>query len=105
MIETYGWPNVEVPPYCPMNESDMFALETFEDEVIDQLYLLNSERSSEEARPRLGAGTVKRGGLKKPYQTNSNKSEATMSLPGMSDGEISISLYNITNVVTDNRTL
>lgn len=53
VLAAYGWSNIPVPPFCPMSDRDLEAIEAFEDEVIDRLYLLNEERAREEAR--LGA--------------------------------------------------
>jgi MmeI, target recognition domain/Eco57I restriction-modification methylase len=47
VLEAYGWSDVEVPPYCG---ADAEALERFEDEVIDRLFVLNAEQAAEEKR-------------------------------------------------------
>ncbi len=46
----YGWTDVAVPPYCPKTAADREALQAFEDEVIDRLYVLNADRAREEQR-------------------------------------------------------
>lgn len=50
VLAAYGWSNIPVPAFCPMNDGDREAIEDFEDEVIDRLYLLNEQRAREEAR-------------------------------------------------------
>ncbi len=50
VLDAYAWPDIQVPPYCPKTEADRTALQTFEDEVIDRLYLLNAQRAREEQR-------------------------------------------------------
>ncbi len=50
VLDAYGWTHVEVPPYCPKSDADRAALQAFEDEVIDRLYVLNAERAREEQR-------------------------------------------------------
>ena len=50
VLDVYGWSDIEVPPYCPKTDADREALQAFEDEVIDRLYVLNAERAQEEAR-------------------------------------------------------
>lgn len=57
VLDAYGWSDIIVPPYCPINDADKRALAAFEDEVIDRLYVLNSERAREEQR--LGVGAKK----------------------------------------------
>jgi hypothetical protein len=42
------WLEVEVPPFCPMNDEDKKKLGKFEDEVIDRLFALNAKRAEEE---------------------------------------------------------
>lgn len=50
VLEAYGWTDLVVPPYCPKSDVDRAALQAFEDEVIDRLYVLNAERAREEGR-------------------------------------------------------
>lgn len=59
VLAAYGWPDIPVPPYCPLTDADREALQAFEDEVIDRLYVLNATRAQEEKR--LGLGGKKRG--------------------------------------------
>ena len=48
VLDAYGWTDVVVPPYCPLSDADREAVQAFEDEVIDRLYVLNAERAREE---------------------------------------------------------
>ena len=50
VLDAYGWSDIEVPPFCPKTDADRAALQEFEDEVIDRLYVLNAERAAEEER-------------------------------------------------------
>ena len=59
VLAAYGWSDVAVPPYCPLTGDDRAALQAFEDEVIDRLFVLNAERAAEVKR--LGLGSKKRG--------------------------------------------
>jgi hypothetical protein len=59
VLAAYGWADIPVPPYCPLMDQDREALQAFEDEVIDRLYVLNAERAREEQR--LGLAGKKRG--------------------------------------------
>ncbi|MGK3982603.1 DNA methyltransferase [Sorangium sp. So ce136] len=59
VLAAYGWSDIAVPPYCPLTDKDREALQAFEDEVIDRLYVLNAERACEEQR--LGLAGKKKG--------------------------------------------
>ncbi len=48
VLDAYGWTDLKVPPFCPRTASERAALEAFEDDVIDRLYLLNAERAQAE---------------------------------------------------------
>jgi hypothetical protein len=51
VLDAYGWTDIEVPPYgTPTTDAERKALEAFEDEIIDRLFVLNAERAAEEAR-------------------------------------------------------
>ena len=56
VLRAYGWDDIVVPPFCLKSDADKQALQAFEDEVIDRLYVLNAERAAQEA-----AGKVVRG--------------------------------------------
>jgi hypothetical protein len=74
VLDAYGWTDVAVPPYCPKSDADRSAIQAFEDEVIDRLYVLNAERAREEAR--LG------GAQRKTRQSkNDDNKESTATTP------------------------
>jgi hypothetical protein len=50
VLDAYGWGDVPVPPYCPASDAERAAVQAFEDEVIDRLYVVNAERGREELR-------------------------------------------------------
>jgi hypothetical protein len=54
VLHAYGWTDLDVPPYCPLDDEQKARVKAFEDEVIDRLYALNAERAREEARLGLG---------------------------------------------------
>lgn len=54
VLAAYGWADVAVPPYCVATDADRAALQAFEDEIIDRLFVLNAERAKKEAA--LGRG-------------------------------------------------
>ncbi|MEQ1507844.1 MAG: DNA methyltransferase, partial [Myxococcota bacterium] len=50
VLDAYGWSDIAVPPYTtPDTEAGRKALEYFEDEVVDRLFVLNAGRASIEA--------------------------------------------------------
>jgi hypothetical protein len=53
-LAAYDWSDIDVPPFCPTSDQDREAIQAFEDEVIDRLYVLNAERAREEQRLGLG---------------------------------------------------
>jgi hypothetical protein len=58
VLAANGWSDLEVPPYTtPQTAEEEQALETFQDEVIDRLFVLNAERAEEERLA--GASTTK----------------------------------------------
>ncbi|MCU0685085.1 MAG: hypothetical protein MUF34_23050 [Polyangiaceae bacterium] len=50
VLAAYGWSDIAVPPFCALSDADRAALQAFEDEVIDRLYVLNEARAREEQR-------------------------------------------------------
>jgi hypothetical protein len=54
VLDAYGWTDIVVPPFCPATVVEQKALETFQDQVIDRLFVLNAERAEEERRAGLG---------------------------------------------------
>jgi hypothetical protein len=61
VLAAYGCADVAVPPYCPATDEDRAALQAFEDEVIDRLFILNAERAAEEKRLGAAAGAKQKG--------------------------------------------
>jgi hypothetical protein len=58
VLAAYGWSDLPVPRYpTPRTPAEEKALETFQDEVIDRLFVLNAERAEEERLA--GASTTK----------------------------------------------
>lgn len=55
--EVVGWSDIVVPPFCIATDEDRAALQAFEDEVIDRLFLLNELRAKEEAAQATKSGT------------------------------------------------
>jgi hypothetical protein len=51
VLAAYGWDDIPVPPYgTPATDAERRALEAFEDEVIDRLFVLNAQRAEEERK-------------------------------------------------------
>jgi hypothetical protein len=48
VLAAYGWGDLAVPPYCPKTDEERAAVQAFEDEVIDRLFVLNAARAEEE---------------------------------------------------------
>ncbi|PKN50071.1 MAG: hypothetical protein CVU63_00365, partial [Deltaproteobacteria bacterium HGW-Deltaproteobacteria-20] len=83
VLDAYGWGDIAVPPYCPLNEDDRAAIQAFEDEVIDRLFVLNAQRAEEEkAAAALQPTPSKRKNArtKKPPPSSSNGPQ--LALPG-----------------------
>jgi len=49
VLTAYGWSDIPVPPFCIATPADRAALQSFEDEILDRLFLLNAERAKKEA--------------------------------------------------------
>jgi Eco57I restriction-modification methylase/MmeI, target recognition domain len=72
VLDAYGWTDVAVPPFCPLSDADTAAVQAFEDEVIDRLYVLNAERAREEkllGRSAKGRGKAAKKGGKRGKKT------------------------------------
>jgi hypothetical protein len=65
VLDAYGWSDVDVPPYCPLDDDGRKKLERFEDEVIDRLFVLNAKRAEEERIKGLAVGAKQKGKAKK----------------------------------------
>ena len=79
VLDAYGWSDIEVPPYCPTTPTEEKAVEAFQDEIIDRLFVLNAERAEEERV--LGLGTKKAGksgGRKKTGKKSKTKRQASL---------------------------
>ncbi|HEX2224728.1 MAG TPA: type IIL restriction-modification enzyme MmeI [Thermoanaerobaculia bacterium] len=62
VLAAYGWSDIPVPPYgTPTTDAERKALEAFEDEVIDRLFVLNAERAEEERKAALSLDQQKKG--------------------------------------------
>jgi hypothetical protein len=81
VLDAYGWSDITVPQFCPMNQEEEAALETFTDDVIDRLYLLNGERVVEEEQQGLNRKTSKKRATKS--SSPPKKKGDPMSLPDM----------------------
>jgi hypothetical protein len=66
VLDAYGWTDIVVPPFCPSTPAEQKALETFQDQVIDRLFVLNAERAEEERRAGLGKATKEKAAKEKP---------------------------------------
>ena len=65
-----GWSDIAVPPFCIATNEDRAALQAFEDEVIDRLFVLNELRAKEEAAEAANAGGK---ALKRPAAKKASK--------------------------------
>jgi hypothetical protein len=60
VLAAYGWSDIAVPPFVtPETDEAKKRLESFEDEVIDRLFVLNAARAEEEAKAGLGAARTR----------------------------------------------
>jgi hypothetical protein len=73
VLDSYGWFDIEVPPFCPITTDEEKAVESFNVEVIDRLYVLNAERAEEERQGLTKAPATKlapKKAAKKPPEGN-----------------------------------
>ncbi|MCC6521896.1 MAG: N-6 DNA methylase [Polyangiaceae bacterium] len=58
VLQAYGWDDLaaSVPLFCPRTTAEEKALEAFQDEVIDRLFVLNGKRAEEERLAGVGGG-------------------------------------------------
>ncbi len=71
VLHAYGWDDIVVPSYCPLTPADQKALESFEEEVIDRLFLLNAQRAEEEralGRQSKKSRSAEKGAIPSPAQ-------------------------------------
>jgi hypothetical protein len=67
VLAAYGWNDIEVPPYTtPTTPDEEKALESFQDEVIDRLFVLNAQRAEEEKLAGLSKASKKPKAQAKP---------------------------------------
>jgi hypothetical protein len=89
VLAAYGWSDLEVPPFTtPRTPEEEQALATFQDEVIDRLFVLNAKRAEEERLA--GASTTKGKGKGKPRAASKGKKPAAknqLALVDEDDGE------------------
>lgn len=64
VLAAYGWSDIAVPPYCPKTDDDRAAVQSFEDEVIDRLFVLNAERAEQEKQAAAAAAPPAKGARK-----------------------------------------
>jgi hypothetical protein len=75
VLNAYGWTDIDVPPFCPVNEAGQQQLAIFENAVTDRLFALNAKRAEEELLR--GIGTNKKGAsAKESSATGSTKARA-----------------------------
>ena len=72
----YGWTDLDVPPYCPLDDEAKAKVKAFEDAVVDRLFALNAERAKAEAGAVRGKGGAEKGAKAK-------KKKGGPMLPGM----------------------
>jgi N-6 DNA Methylase len=83
VLGAYGWTDIEVPPFCPMNDEDQSSVNAYNAVVINRLYDLNALRAADE---KLQAQNSMRKTEKLVSSRSKKFAEVNMSLPGMSDG-------------------
>ena len=70
-----------MPPFCLKTPEDHAALEAFQDEVIDRLFVLNAEQAAEEER--LGLRGKKKGkGAKKTRRKKKTTAQEELGIDG-----------------------
>ena len=76
------WLELQVPPFCPLTDSEKKSLTVFEGAVIDRLFALNAKRAEEERRAGLNAkgasaaNTAAKGGSAAKAAAKSNSAPA-----------------------------
>jgi hypothetical protein len=70
-----GWNDIEVSPVCIVIDADRVALQVFEDEIIDRLFVLHEIRAKEDERQTKTAGGVKKASKRK---TERNPNQGTL---------------------------
>jgi hypothetical protein len=77
VLKAYGWSDIKIPPFCVATDEDKVALQAFEDEVIDRLFVLNEVRAKEEKTQaaKWAAPTKVKGGAKKGAKRKTKTAE------------------------------
>jgi hypothetical protein len=74
-----GWSDLPVPPYCITTAADKQALQTFEDAILDRLFILNAHRAEKQAA--LGLGNATGTKAKKAKQGSGDRGNRTREAP------------------------
>jgi len=91
VLEAYGWGDLAVPPYCPFNDAQRAEVRTFQDTIVDRLFVLNAERAAEERAATKAAlrapemGSPKRA-AKRPRKSSTAESQGA--LPGLETDDV-----------------
>lgn len=81
VLDAYGWGEIVVPKFCASDANDKNAIQTFNEAIINRLYLLNTERAEgEKIMHQKTLITNEKSSTKRKSVKNLN-----MSLPGISD--------------------
>ena len=80
VLDAYGWTDIEVPPYCPATTEEEMALEAFNDEIIDRLYVLNAKRAAEEELQGFTKAATKKKSPKKKIPKKPSEPNPTLDL-------------------------
>ncbi|WP_437767960.1 DNA methyltransferase [Sorangium sp. So ce281] len=94
VLAAYGWSDIAVPPYCPKTDEDRAAVQAFEDEVIDRLFVLNAKRADQEKQAAAAAAPPAKGARKSATKKPADPAKkprtprakpAAPTLPGFAD--------------------
>ena len=86
VVEAYGWDDLTIPPYCPLNDAQRAEVRAFQEAVVDRLFVLNAERAAEEravtkAPPTAREKDSPKRAPKRPRRSNAADSQGA--LPGL----------------------
>jgi hypothetical protein len=84
------WLDVEVPPFCPLNDDDKKKLERFDNAVVDRLFVLNAKRAEEEELLGLGAAKPKKGAAKAKSKPASNSDQKPRARKKKHEGQLGL---------------
>jgi hypothetical protein len=88
VLDAYGWSDMEVPPYCVATKADAEAIQAFEDEVLDRLFVLNSERAEQEKLLGLRSDKGKKGKKGKKRRRKNAKQQNNDQLDLLSNSRV-----------------